>query len=59
MQYLNAKQLEKKLLDYENKIALLTQEIERLNSILRQKIQEIDDCKQKLTIQDLQLNKLR
>ena len=38
---------EQKSQDYENKIVLLTQEIERLNAVIKQKLQEIEDWRQK------------
>jgi len=46
--YKNVKSYEPKLKDYENKIGLLVTETERLNNLLRQKLEEIELSKKKV-----------
>lgn len=44
-QYEQAKLLEIKVREYENKVILLTQEIERLNNVVSQKLQELEQAR--------------
>lgn len=43
------KTYEGKIIEYENRIALLTNEIDRLNQILKNKVNECDEWKSKFT----------
>ena len=40
--------MERKLAEYENRMALLTQEIERLNSVLKSKVEQNDNLNNEL-----------
>lgn len=48
--------MNRKIGEYDNKIALLSQEIERLNGLLRVKVEDISNLEKKCLAYELELN---
>lgn len=48
--------MNRKIGEYDNKIALLSQEIERLNGLLRAKVEDISSLEKKCHAYELELN---
>lgn len=59
LQFTTLRQLESKISEYENRIGLLTQEIERLNNVLRQRLGEIEEWKGRYSKLEIQLSHYR
>lgn len=55
----NMRQLQAQLTEYENRITLLTTEIERLNTILHQRLSDIEEWKSRFNRIEIELNKYR